>query len=83
MVKESVREERKRFAAALTLRELAANAPTVFNVHVPHFIKAVWQLRSSLDVRLAVRVGFTSVFDGHRAKRRDIACNGIINCTKK
>ena len=54
-LKNPVREERKRFAAALTLRELAANAPTVFNVHVPHFIKAVWPALHdpSLDVRLA------------------------------
>ena len=54
-LKNPVREERKQFAAALTLRELAANAPTVFNVHVPHFIKAVWPALHdpSLDVRLA------------------------------
>jgi len=54
-LKNPVREERKRFAAALTLRELAANAPTVFNVHVPQFIKAVWPALHdpSLDVRLA------------------------------
>ena len=54
-LKSPVRDERKRFAAALTLRELAANAPTVFNVHVPQFIKAVWPALhdASLDVRLA------------------------------
>ena len=31
-----------RYGAVLILRQLAANAPTVFNVHVPAFIDAIW-----------------------------------------
>ena len=34
--------EARRYAAALILRELAENAPAVFNVHVRAFIDAVW-----------------------------------------
>ena len=46
--------EARRYAAVLVLRELAENAPTVFNVHVPAFIDGVWvALR---DKRLHVRV---------------------------
>jgi FKBP12-rapamycin complex-associated protein len=51
--------EARRYAAVLILRELARNAPTVFNVHVPAFIDAIWPaLRdSSLTIReAAVRV---------------------------
>ena len=36
------RGEARRYAAALILRELAENAPAVFNVHVRAFIDAVW-----------------------------------------
>ena len=53
------RVEARRYAAVLILRELAANAPTVFNVHVPAFIDAIWPaLRDqSLVIReAAVRV---------------------------
>lgn len=32
----------KHYAAALTLTELARNAPTIFNVHVPIFISSIW-----------------------------------------
>ena len=47
------RSEARRYAAVLVLRELAENAPTVFNVHVPAFIDGVWvALR---DPRLHVR----------------------------
>jgi FKBP12-rapamycin complex-associated protein len=53
------RVEARRYAAVLILRELARNAPTVFNVHVPAFIDAIWPaLRDqSLVIReAAVRV---------------------------
>lgn len=36
------RGEARRYAAALILRELAENAPAVFNVHVRAFIEAIW-----------------------------------------
>lgn len=36
------RMESRRFAAVLILREMAENAPTMFNVHVPEFVDAVW-----------------------------------------
>lgn len=45
--------EARRYAAALIARELAENAPAVFNVHVRAFIDAIWAgLR---DQRLLVR----------------------------
>ena len=47
------RVEARRYAAVLILRELAANAPTVFNVHVPAFIDAIWP--ALRDPRLTVR----------------------------
>jgi len=34
--------EARRYAAALVARELAENAPAVFNVHVRAFIDAIW-----------------------------------------
>jgi len=45
----------KHYAAALTLSELAHNAPTIFNVHVPVFVSTIWSaLRDkSLSVREA------------------------------
>ncbi len=47
------RGEARRYAAALILRELAENAPAVFNVHVRAFIDAIWSgLR---DAKLLVR----------------------------
>lgn len=47
------RGEARRYAAALILRELAENAPAVFNVHVRAFIEAIWAgLR---DSKLLVR----------------------------
>ncbi|BBN14806.1 serine/threonine-protein kinase mTOR [Marchantia polymorpha subsp. ruderalis] len=47
------RAEARRFAAVLILKEMAENAPTVFNVHVSDFIEGVWvALR---DPKLAVR----------------------------
>lgn len=47
------RVEYRRFAAVLILKEMAENASTVFNVHVPEFVDAIWvALRDSkLDVR--------------------------------
>lgn len=36
------RVEPRRFAAVLILKEMAENAPTMFNVHVPEFVDAVW-----------------------------------------
>ncbi|KAH9295237.1 hypothetical protein KI387_038825, partial [Taxus chinensis] len=36
------RVEHRRLAAVLILKEMAENAPTVFNVHVPEFVDAVW-----------------------------------------
>nr|XP_027112687.1 serine/threonine-protein kinase TOR [Coffea arabica] len=43
----------RRFAAVLILKEMAENASTVFNVHVPEFVDAIWvALRDpSVDVR--------------------------------
>lgn len=47
------RVEYRRFAAVLILKEMAENASTVFNVHVPDFVDAIWvALR---DPTLAVR----------------------------
>ncbi|KAG1342788.1 serine/threonine-protein kinase TOR [Cocos nucifera] len=47
------RIEYHRFAAVLILKEMAENASTVFNVHVPEFVDAIWvALRDpTLDVR--------------------------------
>ncbi|KAL1534483.1 non-specific serine/threonine protein kinase [Salvia divinorum] len=47
------RVEYRRFAAVLILKEMAENASTVFNVHVPEFVDAIWvALRDpKLDVR--------------------------------
>ncbi|PHT28496.1 Serine/threonine-protein kinase TOR [Capsicum baccatum] len=36
------RIEYRRFAAVLILKEMAENALTVFNVHVPEFVDAIW-----------------------------------------
>ncbi|XP_078434846.1 target of rapamycin [Wolffia australiana] len=36
------RIEHRRFAACLILKEMAENASTVFNVHVPEFVHAIW-----------------------------------------
>ncbi|KAG2328397.1 hypothetical protein Bca52824_011125 [Brassica carinata] len=36
------RVEYRRFAAVLILKEMAENASTVFNVHVPQFVDAIW-----------------------------------------
>ncbi|XP_019423211.1 PREDICTED: serine/threonine-protein kinase TOR-like [Lupinus angustifolius] len=36
------RLEYRRFAAVLILKEMAENASTVFNVHVPEFVDAIW-----------------------------------------
>ena len=47
------RVEARRYAAVLILRELARNAPTVFNVHVPAFIDAIWP--ALRDQSLAIR----------------------------
>ncbi|KAK1282825.1 Serine/threonine-protein kinase TOR [Acorus calamus] len=47
------RVEYRRFAAVLILKEMAENASTVFNVHVPEFVDLIWvALR---DPTLAVR----------------------------
>ncbi|XP_022972503.1 serine/threonine-protein kinase TOR [Cucurbita maxima] len=47
------RIEYRRFAAVLILKEMAESASTVFNVHVPEFVDAIWvALR---DPQLAVR----------------------------
>ncbi|XP_038982974.1 serine/threonine-protein kinase TOR isoform X1 [Phoenix dactylifera] len=47
------RIEYRLFAAVLILKEMAENASTVFNVHVPEFVDAIWvALRDpTLDVR--------------------------------
>ena len=47
------RVEARRYAAVLILRELARHAPTVFNVHVPAFIDAIWP--ALRDQSLAIR----------------------------
>ncbi|GAU24847.1 hypothetical protein TSUD_115700 [Trifolium subterraneum] len=39
---EGPRVEYRRFAAVLILKEMAENASTVFNVHVPEFVDAIW-----------------------------------------
>ncbi|WJX59954.1 non-specific serine/threonine protein kinase [Trifolium repens] len=39
---EGPRIEYRRFAAVLILKEMAENASTVFNVHVPEFVDAIW-----------------------------------------
>ncbi|PHT96930.1 Serine/threonine-protein kinase TOR [Capsicum chinense] len=36
------RIEYRRFAAVLILKEMAENSSTVFNVHVPEFVDAIW-----------------------------------------
>ncbi|PHT28197.1 Serine/threonine-protein kinase TOR [Capsicum baccatum] len=36
------RIEYRRFAAVLILKEMAENASTIFNVHVPEFVDAIW-----------------------------------------
>ncbi|XP_047315173.1 serine/threonine-protein kinase TOR isoform X1 [Impatiens glandulifera] len=36
------RVEYRRFTAVLILKEMAENAPTLFNVHVPDFVDAIW-----------------------------------------
>lgn len=48
----------KRYAASLNLVQLARNAPTIFNVHVPIFVASIWSaLRDpSLEVREAAIV---------------------------
>eukprot|EP00898_Chlorokybus_atmophyticus_P008681 jgi/Chlat1/8814/Chrsp90S08148 len=47
------RSEMKLFAAVVILKELAENAPTVFNVHVSPFVESIWfALR---DEKLLVR----------------------------
>ncbi|GAB4853400.1 hypothetical protein Ancab_017578 [Ancistrocladus abbreviatus] len=47
------RVEHRRLAAVLILKEMAENAPTVFNVQVPAFVDSIWvALRDpALDVR--------------------------------
>ncbi|KAJ3676103.1 hypothetical protein LUZ60_003515 [Juncus effusus] len=52
-LKATERVEYRRFAAVLILKEMAENASTVFNVHVPEFVDAIWvALRDpKLDVR--------------------------------
>uniref|UniRef100_A0A452YXH8 Serine/threonine-protein kinase TOR n=3 Tax=Aegilops tauschii subsp. strangulata TaxID=200361 RepID=A0A452YXH8_AEGTS len=39
---EGDRVEYRRFAAVLILKEMAENASTTFNVHVPEFVDAIW-----------------------------------------
>ena len=67
------RVEARRYAAVLILRELAANAPTVFNVHVPAFIDAIWPaLRDPrMNVRLAA-VARSRVPGGDREARDEV-----------
>lgn len=36
------RYEPRRYAAVLVLKELAINAPTLFNVHIINFIDVIW-----------------------------------------
>ncbi|KAM1650754.1 hypothetical protein ACFXTH_003293 [Malus domestica] len=61
------RVEYRRFAAVLILKEMAENASTVFNVHVPEFVDAIWvALR---DPALPIR---------ERAVEALRACLGVI-----
>lgn len=39
---QSERYEPRRYAAVLILKELALNAPTLFNVHVAGFVSDIW-----------------------------------------
>ncbi len=39
-----------RYAAVLVLKELAINAPTLFNVHVASFVECVWVALSDPQV---------------------------------
>ncbi|KAF3328854.1 Serine/threonine-protein kinase TOR [Carex littledalei] len=41
-LKADERVEYRRFASVLILKEMAENASTVFNVHVPEFVDAIW-----------------------------------------
>jgi len=50
---ETDHNEHRRHTAVLMLKELAANAPTLFNAHVPEFLRKMWgALR---DPKLAIR----------------------------
>lgn len=57
------RSEQLRYAAVLILRQMAANAPAVFNVFVRHFIDVIWAgLR---DSKLLVREAATDALRVH------------------
>ena len=43
------RADHLRYAAALVLRQLAENAPAVFNVHVKPFIEVIWERPARLQ----------------------------------
>ncbi|KAL3633208.1 hypothetical protein CASFOL_001640 [Castilleja foliolosa] len=47
------RVEYRLFAVVLIVEEMAENASTVFNVHIPEFVDAIWVARR--DPKLEVR----------------------------
>jgi hypothetical protein len=59
--------EQRRYAAVLVLRELAEQAPAVFNVHVQAFIGAIWA--ALRDPRLHVREGAVAALNVGGARR--------------
>ena len=55
------RSENQRLASVLVLKELAANAPTLFFMHVPAFAKAIWSgVRDQKQARPASPRSFPS-----------------------
>lgn len=74
--------EARRYAAALILRELAENAPAVFNVHVRAFIDAIWSglrdpkqlVREASVAALRVRHTTHPAFSGTRVLRCCLQC---------
>ena len=74
----------KRYAASLNLVQLARNAPTIFNVHVPIFVASIWKLRCEIRWKFAKPPSslFTSVYWSPSVEKRDIACSGTTRCTR-
>ena len=74
----------KRYAASLNLVQLARNAPTIFNVHVPIFVASISSAAAdpSLEVLKPPSSLFTSVYWSPSVEKRDIACSGTTRCTR-
>lgn len=58
----SERNEPRRHAAVLVLKELAINAPTLFYVHVPAFVDLIWS--ALRDPKLVIREGAIDALRG-------------------